>query len=176
VNKVGRLLSTGVLCFVLSAVLRAECAEGTRQEAFRGAAIVFRGRVERIEDLKVFNPIDKENGKLATEKRSGVDVVTFAVDRVWKGPVTSTVRLLTFDSPSVSGSFPFRLGRQYVVYALDDVDQMAPADVRRFSAKSHVYSVGMGCVMRVRTDTENESRSLGRGRSPQSSHDQVRAR
>ncbi len=95
---------------ILPAALRAECAESTRQEAFRGAAIVFRGRVDKIEDFKVFNPVDKETGKLAAEKRSGVDVVTFAVDRVWKGSVTSTVKLLTFVSPSVGGSFTFSIG------------------------------------------------------------------
>jgi hypothetical protein len=162
-----RCLTLVALCFVLSAVLLAECRERTRREAFRDAALVFRGRVDKVEDLKAFNPIDRDTGKLAIQKPSGLDVVTFAVDHVWKGPVTSSVRLLTFGSPSVGGGFQFSLGKKYVVYAMDDVDQAAPADIRRFSAKSHVYSVGIGCVMRVRADSENESRSLGRGRSPE---------
>jgi hypothetical protein len=152
---------------ILPAVLRAECVEVTQREAFRTAAIVVRGRVTRVENLRRFDPVDRESGKLALERASDPYVATLAVDQTWKGPLTSAIQVLAFGHPAIGTGFQFRVGSEFVVYALDEVNQDTPPSIRRFSGRSRVYGIGLGCVLRVRTDVVGESRVLGRGRSPQ---------
>lgn len=137
-----------------------ECGESLRPpEAFREAALVFRGTVQRIEDPAAVEPVNPETGKLNIQPASGFKIVTFQVAQTWKGSKAATVQVFVFERPPTGGGFVFQQHMEYVVYAVDVVNQHAPM-VERFAKQSKVYGIGLGCVMRVRHDVENEAKIL----------------
>jgi hypothetical protein len=129
----------------------AQCVEVSQREAFRHVFAVFRGTAVRV---RVMHPGGSEP-----------TLVTFKVDRAWKGPVTETMRVLVFGRPPEGDTYPFHEGIRYVVYATNDVPEDFE-NLRYLSGGSPVYGVGPMCVWRVRTDVERESKRLGRGQPP----------
>jgi len=137
-----------------------ECIEASQKEAFRTAAIVLRRRVLSIEDTTP-QAVSNEPGKLALQPSDpgGPSVVTVAVSKMWKGPAASTIQLFVLLHPPFGTGFQFHVGSEYVIYALDEVDQDW-VKIRSFSKKSRVYNISMTCRPRVRADVANESRLL----------------
>jgi hypothetical protein len=132
-----------------------ECGENLPPvAAFGAAAIVFRGTVERVEDPTSIEPTNRETGKLNIQPVSGYKMVTFRVNQSWKGQRTSTVQVFV-----LGRGFVFKPLNEYVVYAVDEVNQNWPV-VSGFAKQSKVYGIGVGCVMRVRADVEPESKIL----------------
>jgi len=60
-----------------------DCAEISQHQALRRAFVVFRGTVVQVRNL---GPGDSSKPEL----------VTFRVDRRWKGPVTETTRVFAY--------------------------------------------------------------------------------
>jgi hypothetical protein len=141
-------------------LLASDCVAASQQQAYQAAVVVFRGSVVKIEDTAAtVDPVDRDTGKLALQPVSGFKIVTVAVSRVWKGPSTSTIQLFVLEHPSMGTGFQFRVGSEYVIYALDDVEQNW-SEIRRFSQQSRVYGIAVGCTLRVRVDVDAEARSL----------------
>jgi hypothetical protein len=160
--RVSRTVLVGLLLGSSSLADAQECGESPKPEiAFRKAALVFRGVVRRIEDPSAIEPIDPATGKLNIQPVSGFKIVTFQVSEVWKGRMTAMVQLFVFERPPTGGGFIFQQGGDYVVYALDVVNQRAPM-VEKYSTRSKVYGLGLGCVMRVRRDVNVEAKQLDR--------------
>jgi len=136
-------------------VLGNECIAASPKGAYRAADVVFRGTVIRVEDPASVDPGGASAGeKLALQPISNYKIVTLAVIKTWKGPPSSTNLLFVLNNPRL-----FIVGTEYVVYALDEVAQDWSV-VRRFSQISHVYGIGVGCILRVRMDAASESRIL----------------
>ena len=137
-----------------------DCVAAPWREAYQNAVLVFRGKVIKIEDTAAtVDPVDGATGKLALQPVSGFKVVTVATSKFWKGPSSSTVQLFVLENPSMGTSFQFRVGSEYVIYALDEVEQ-SWSEIRRFSQQSRVYGIGVGCILRVRVDVDAEVRLL----------------
>lgn len=145
-----------------------ECVSSSQSEALQIADIVFRGKVVEIEDVELgpMNRDDKE-GLVRPSAVSNLKAVTFLVDRAWKGAVAQSVTVIAFSRVSMGGAYQFVKNSEYVVYALDDVDQ-AWLRIRTQSSKHRVYSVGVSCPLRIRNDIQRESVLLGKGRIPKS--------
>ena len=122
------------------------CIEISQKASFRQAVVVFRGTVLDVEYLY-------------PDKRDGPFVTTFRADRKWKGPVTS-VMIIYSRRPWLNGEY--QVGRQYIVYAVNDINQNA-SDIRKASKGHTVYSIGFVCPQRLPADVAEESRKLGRG-------------
>jgi hypothetical protein len=157
--------------------LGTECVELSRREAFRAATVVFRGVVVRVEDPnepgEAVDPATHEL-RLQPADSAGLRVVTFRVRTAWKGPVTETMRILAFGRPSIGQGYVFRVGAEYVVYgdraeSPTAITKLSVA-VGRLSEGTPVFGIGMPCPLRIRTDTEEESRRLGKGRLPSPDH------
>ena len=128
-----------------------DCVEVSQHQAFRRAFAVFRGTAVQVRNL-------------CPPDRSEPELVTFRVDRRWKGPVTETMRVFAFGSSSYVDRYSFHEGQRYVVYATNEARKWGfspPADVR-----GAVYGISNPCLLRVRTDIDDESRRLGRGHPP----------
>ena len=141
-----------LIAICLPANLRAtECIEVSRREAFRHAFAVFRGKAVQIQAM------------------SGADsepmLVTFRVDRGWKGPVSDTMRVFVFGSPMLGNGYHFHEGQRYIVYATNDVPKNFD-NLPGLSGGRVVYGIGTVCIWRVRTDVDEESRRLGKGHPP----------
>lgn len=151
---------TFLISYYAPVVMASECLAAPQKQAFRAAALVFRGRVLRVEDTTPAT-ISNEPGKVALQpsEPSGPRVVTLRVSRIWKGPAASTIQLFVLEHPPLGTGFQFHVGSEYVIYALDQVDQDW-AEIRPFSKKSRVYDIGVSCTLRVRSDVANESRLL----------------
>jgi len=128
-----------------------QCITASQRQAFRYAFAVFRGTVVRVQ---VMHPGDSEPM-----------LVTFKVDRGWKGMVTETMRVFLLGRPLEGDTYHFHEGIRYVVYATNDVF-MDFENLRQLSEGCPVYGVGSMCIVRVRTDVEQESKKLGRGYPP----------
>jgi hypothetical protein len=152
-----------VLCLVNvgTAMLFAnECVAVSQQQAYRAAAVVFRGRVVKVEDTAAtVDPVDRNAGKLALQPVSGFKIVSVSPSKIWKGPSSSTIQLFALEHPVLGNGFQFRVGSEYVIYALDEVEQNW-SEIRRFSERSRVYGIGVGCTLRVRLDVDTEARLL----------------
>ena len=132
-------------------LLGIQCITVSQRVAFRHVFAVFRGTVVRVQ---VMHPSDPEP-----------TLVTFKVDRAWKGPVTETMRLFLFARPAEGDQYHFHEGIRYVVYATKDVF-LDFENLRQLSGARPVYGVGSMCILRVRTDVKQESKRLGRGQPP----------
>lgn len=128
------------------------CIEASQRQAFRHAFAVFRGTVVQVQNMDA-------------GERSEPMLVTFKVDRGWKGPVAETMRVFVFGSPPLGDGYHFREGQRYIVYATNDVPQDWDL-LRKFRGGSVVYGIGSMCPWRVRADVDEESRKLGKGRPP----------
>jgi hypothetical protein len=134
---------------VTNYVAATECVELSQRKAFRAAFAVFRGTVVQVE------PLHPEKAYPA--------LVTFKADRGWKGPVTESMKVLVVGSLLVS--YPFHEGETYIIYAMNDVPQHFE-NLPNLSRGAVVYGIGSMCLLRVRTDVDEESRRLGRGHPP----------
>ena len=123
------------------------CVPASQKAAFRRADVVFRGTVLAVEHLH-------------PDKTSEPFVTTFRVDRKWKGPVTSIMMIL---SPRPWINADYQVGRQYIVYGVDEVNQDA-SFLQKLSKGQVVYSTGFVCPLRLPADVAEESRKLGKGR------------
>ncbi len=104
------LLATTVAIFVAADALPCVCPEsGDVSAAYRQAAAVFVGRVVTLEVAP--NP--------AREPGEDDMVATLRVERLWKGPRTSTLRVRTCGTQAAACTcgFDFQLGARYVVFA-----------------------------------------------------------
>src|SRR6202022_3965766 len=120
----------------------------------------FRGRVLKVEDTAAtVDPVDRDTGKLALQPVSGFKIVTVTVSKIWKGPSSSEIQLFVFENPSMGTGFQFRVGSEYVIYAIADVAQDW-SEIRRFSQQSRIYGIGVGCTLGVRVNVDTEARSL----------------
>jgi hypothetical protein len=137
--------------FVAGNLAATDCVELSQRRAFREAFLVFRGSVAKVE--------------LVVADRSEPMVVTFKVDRGWKGPVKDYIRLFAFGSPPSGDGYRFVEGNRYVIYATNDVPLTWDA-LRKLLGGRTVYGIGIPCRLRLRTDVEKESRILGKGRAP----------
>lgn len=99
-------LIAGVLLLAPGRALACSCAPvGSPAEEMARSAAVVAGRVLRI---------DAPPGGMVS---TGDPVhVVLQVDRVWKGPASSTLVIVTARH-SVSCGFPFEVGEEYLVYA-----------------------------------------------------------
>ncbi|WP_110114883.1 hypothetical protein [Bacillus sp. CGMCC 1.16541] len=82
------------------------------EEELAHSKAVFRGKVLRVERVKV--PLNEDFP-------SEVNVVTFEVNRIWKGPLDSQLLVYT-ELDSASCGYSFSVGREYVVYAQGEED------------------------------------------------------
>lgn len=157
--------SAGVLLVLVSAgttALAAECVSISQREAFRSAAFVFRGKVLKVEDVSSDLPEDQAPGKVPVHRADPSDpyLVTFVVDRVWRGPTAKTVLIFGFRHPDQGTGYHFRPGVEYVVYVVDEVRADQQFDqLRRLSKGASVYDIGF-CLLRIRTDVTRESAIL----------------
>ncbi len=148
---------------LLQASFAADCVTGTQQQALRQAAIVFRGKVVRIQpvgDVPLWNP-HTEEVEPTPAYSEGEMLVTFQVDRGWKGPVTRRILVDAIEHPLLGSGYHFRIGVEYIVYAVAGLNQDLPG-LRRLRPASLVYALPT-CSPRVRTDIRDESRRLGPG-------------
>lgn len=148
-----RFLSSFMIAICLAVDLPAHtCEEPSQRDAFRRAVAVFRGIVVEVQMVnhESYEPM----------------LVTFKVDRAWKGPATETMRVFALGSLGGGVGYPFRQGERYVVYTtkLDSLEDSE--ELRLVSGGGLVYGIGFWCRLRVRTDVDEESRKLGRGRPP----------
>lgn len=154
---------------IAGVVMANDCVEATQRESFRAAALVFRGRVSRIDDLAaVPSSSDNQMGKAPLEPSISSDpkLITFSVERVWKGKVGKIVQTFVLEHPPMGTGYQFRLGSEYVVYALNEIGQKwQPA--RQTRRRQRIYDIGITCTLRVRTDVSKESHLLGLGKSPE---------
>jgi hypothetical protein len=141
-------------------VVASDCVEVTQQLAFRRAVVIFRGKFIGVEDVS-FEPTENaDTAKLATKRSESGDprVLTFSVDKVWKGQAAKTIRIFAFGKPPMGTGYPFRRDIGYVVYALEEVGHSRER-IRHLSGGAPVYDLGL-CALRIRTDVERESRLL----------------
>lgn len=143
-----------------------ECVVISQKQAFHAAALVFRGRVMNIEDISLRDdgPEHSEQEKVRLAVVSPLKGVEFKVTRVWKGPRSSSVKVIAFTTVSMGGGYQFKRGEEYIVYALDDIGS-GRGEIRQFSGGGKVYSIGLTCPIRIRTDVDPEAHILGHGRS-----------
>jgi hypothetical protein len=142
-----------------------ECVEASQREAFRAAAIVFRGRILRIEDATSSGDViahQKGTVPYALSEAGSPKIVTLAVDRVWKGTSGATIHLFVLEHPPFGAGFQFHVGSAYVIYAHDELDP----STRPPRSGSKLYNIAVSCTPRVRSDVETESRLLGKGKAP----------
>lgn len=169
---VGRSAIGELVFFMLAVagmVMANDCVEPTQRESFRAAAIVFSGRVSHIEDLAAApSSLENQMSKAPLEPSISSDpkLITFSVERVWKGKVGKTVQLFVLEHPPMGTGYQFRLGSEYVVYALNEIDQKRPT-ARHPRKRQRIYDIGITCTLRVRTDVPKESHLLGLGKVPE---------
>jgi hypothetical protein len=144
----------------------ADCGIPSRREAFRRAAVVFRGVVTAIEDPDRVDAIDpvKHQVVLQPIHPEGQRIVTFRVSRGWKGAVSPTMKVLTYLRSKAFDTYVFTPGVEYVVYGLES--HFLSAASRKLAGGQPVYAVSEPCLQRVRTDVAQESKALGGGRPP----------
>lgn len=158
----------GSLILILAAgrLLACTCIEVPQKTALHSAVAVFQGKATKVEHMDMVEAFDPVSGKV--EKRppkvDDYTVVTFRVSKAWKGPVTSTMKVQATARPSMCSGFEFREGKEYIVYATDDINQDWDK-LRPFAERLHVYGIG-NCPLRIRADADRESRLLGRSRAP----------
>jgi hypothetical protein len=141
-----------IAIFLQANLVATDCIELSQREAYREASAVFRGTAVQVQVLN--------------QKRSEPTLVTFKVDRGWKGPVVETMRVFAFGRLDMGTGYPFREGESYVVY-VTKIDPLEDSEeLRRRTGDAPVYGIGFWCRLRVRTDVEKESRILGKGRAP----------
>lgn len=142
------------ICLIASHDLAAiECIEVSQRQAFRHVFVVFRGTVVRIQPMP----------DVSAEPM----LVTFRVDRGWKGPVTETMRVFVFGSPALGDGYHFHEGERYIVYGTNDVPQDFE-NLPSLSGGTVVFGIGTGCIWRIRSDVDQESHKLHWGHRPAS--------
>ena len=143
-----------------------ECQEVGRAPAFSGATVVFQGRVAAIEHLKMVEVIDPNTGtrQLHPPEIDDHMIVTFEVTRAWKGEVNSTTKVHSVARPKLCDGYRFEVGREYVVYASDNLNQEW-AEIAHRAHGMHVYEID-DCPLRIRTDVSEETKLLGKGFAP----------
>jgi hypothetical protein len=88
-----------------------------------------------------------------------VDVVTFEVSRIWKGPTSKSINVVAIRHPAMGDGYTFVVGTEYIVYT---TKQLNPGwrELDQVSGGVKVYSLS-NCVPRIRTDIAKESALLG---------------
>ncbi|SRR5579871_77426 len=157
-----------VVFSMVSTLAAMECGpEFSQEKAFQSAILVFRGKVVSVDDVDLPPPGPMAGGKIPLQPSpdsTEPKLTTFSVDYVWKGHVTSVIKLFGFVHPPEGDGYRFRVGRQYVVYCSTEVDPgWAPLD--RLRESHSVYDLGL-CPLRIRMDVANEARLLGKGKVP----------
>ncbi len=149
---------TILFCAFSVSALANECIELPQRDAFKRAAIVFSGRVERVE------PVTRREGDPAAKVQlerpldGSPAVVTFSVTKTWKGAPDNRVKLFLFQKPLQGPGYQFQIGHEYVVYA-HEATKWDP--LVRIGQADPVYDLESQCPLRVRTDVVAESKRLG---------------
>lgn len=142
-----------------STAFAGDCAETPAREALHQAALVFEGRVEKIEPLDY--PVAGSDRLTVHQPLAGSPaIVTFSTSRNWKGSPHKSVKTVVLTQPEVGG-FKFEKGQEYVVYT------NAPSKWERVTSNSRnepVYDLGLGCPLRIRSDVAAEVARLGGGK------------
>ncbi len=148
-----------------SAPIRAcECVEISQKTAYRSAAVVFRGKVVKIQHMILVEVRNPKTGKSEMRPPSSDDqtLVTFQVDGAWKGPVTPTMRVHATAHGSVCPGYVFELDREYVVYAVPLLNpNWKPLQQLVHGAPVYYFP---DCPFRIPTNVQQESRLLGKSR------------
>jgi len=148
--KCGPSLLAPLLCgALLPQSAFGECVRFEERFAVRYADAVFSGTVTNRESNAAYDP-----------------VVTFDVDRVWKGRVTKRFTIRNFDDVTAEG-FQFDVGTKYLVFAHKPKEE--DRHILRLSP-SEQDTLGVGqCgsgTRRLSDVTASELKKLGSGRTP----------
>jgi hypothetical protein len=103
----------GLLIALTGSPARAQCPGRDLLHARKDATLIFSGTPTKMEPLTFVDP------------PVGGQVVTFAVDAVWKGDAGKTIAL--YDWTGVSEGLRLRLGTRYLIFAIP----IRSADFRR---------------------------------------------
>jgi len=119
-----------LILIILPAVFACRCMPpGTPIESLDISTEVFSGRVIDIDRLNV---------------RSGaVTEVTFRVDTVWKGIITSSYAIKSMEGSSVCG-FIFEKGKKYIVYAYSNTTNSCSRTRLLSDAAEDIEELGPG--------------------------------
>jgi hypothetical protein len=137
-----------------------ECIEVPQQDALATALVVFRGRVELVQqvDLQEGQVVVTEQKESQTASR-GLMVVTFKVSTLWKGPQSGTIRVLATSRGPVCPGYAFEQGHEYIVYAIAPFNRNE--EVLHYLARGGPLFDVPDCPLRVRTDLKQEETILG---------------
>jgi len=88
-----------------------------------------------------------------------VDLVTFDVQKTWKGPASRSINVVAFRYHAMGDGYTFRLGTDYIVYATKELNK-GWVELERVAGNTKVYGLP-NCLPRVRTDLTGEMKLLG---------------
>lgn len=128
------VVAASIVVLSPSVGLPCSCLPSSAREAFAHATQVFSGHVMAFED-----PYAKD---VIQDSLSPV-TITFAVERVWKGDVGSTVRVQTARGGESCG-FAFRTGEQYLVYAYNSGVSLCSRTTELARASEDLGALGTG--------------------------------
>jgi hypothetical protein len=154
------------LCLLFEGLgLGCSCQAVPIREAYKAASVVFSGTVVRVDHLRVKETLLPDGRRhISPPDHDDHTVVTFDVHLGWKGPIERLAQVHATVRPSVCDGYRFMLGKTYVVYATETLNQSWDllGAVRRVDT---IWDVA-DCPLRVRDDVTTESKRLGTGRAP----------
>jgi hypothetical protein len=115
-----------------------------QKDSHANAFLVFQGRAVEI--------------KAVVEDK--VDLVTFEVSRIWKGPASKSINVVAITHPAMGDGYTFTTGTEYIVYATKQLNHGWP-ELDQVAEGARVYGLN-NCVPRVRMDIAQENKILGR--------------
>jgi hypothetical protein len=127
-------LITAILILNVSSVLACLCDKRpTFSGSFEQSAAVFSGKVIKAEYKKHISPELTESKAEPTDNKAEYEVlvITFEVERWWKGGTTAEVLLVTGQAKLSNGKiwvttceYEYTLGEKYLVFAQGDKDRL----------------------------------------------------
>ena len=146
------LMLLGVaLAFFYPQAAACDCTGPRGKAALEASHIAFRGTVTKVQYL------DPD-----TAQKEPRIVVTFAVARVWKGPVKQKIVLHTFYNKYSCGGFYFKEGKEYLVFAYRNDENTA----KRFPGIRNTLGTGICTGTNLIESAQDDLREMGKGRRP----------
>lgn len=139
-----------------------DCAQLSQKEALQQSQLVFRGKVTRIQDVgsvEERNPQDKI--PVSRFGQGDPQLVDFHAERTWKGKAGKTVKIFVFRRPPLGDGYTFQPGKEYIVYSPGKINATWKPLVD-LAGTEPVWELG-ACILRVRTDVEQEVRVMEKG-------------
>jgi len=151
------------IVLLVSILASGECISVSQKVAFQHAAVVFRGRVTRIQDLTGSRQAGIQQATIppVVIDSAAPQLVTFLATTGWKGPVRDEMTVFVFRNPPQGSGYSFKHGSDYIVYGVGEAKSHWPA-LREKGGGGPIFDIGM-CVLRVRTDIDKEAKLLGHG-------------